>query len=244
MTFNAQMSLFIPNLGVLNDKDEISRLFHSLDIGRVSYINLFPKQDRLGKSYNSAKIFFAEWYDTDTARALQRKINSATYEKPARMIYDDPLDWILLENRTIKIQKIQGMPGTCIRIAEGLPIPIQFADGVPTYQYESNEEDEHLEDYDEPVQLTRQVTPMINSYLVPEKDYLEIFHKAKGLEKELDEARNENEHLQQDLQQLTEKLDEEHQLQLLIQQEEIVKLETRLFEMETRYRHLEDQMIN
>jgi hypothetical protein len=277
MSFNKQMSLFIPSMGVLNDKGEISRLFHSLDIGRVSNIKFYPKTDKIGKFYNSANIYFAEWYDTETARSLQASIKNATREKPARMIYSDPLDWILLENTRLQqsqpvqppqppqpVQPVQPpQPPLHLQhllhdkhqIQQSRVYDVSEWSGFVSHQDRQNDferedyqsavfDDDEEEYYDQELMslpLVRQKTPLIQSV------YNDDYETAVGLELELDEARKENqsleqenESLQKDIKTIIDELDSEHQIQLLIQLEQIVNLEKRVAELEARNRHLEE----
>jgi len=229
-------------MGVVNDQEEISRLFDSLDIGRVSYVKFYPKIDKIGKSYNSANIYFSEWYDTDTARALQMRIQNATREKPVRMIYSDPLDWILLENRQANMEAKQQTEAKQTEAKETVVKQHTEGKGGKGKVYESfhNRPNDFEDEYElHSVPLVRQKTPLINSYTVPQQDYLEVYHRANSLERELDDARHDNESLYQDIKIMIDEIDEQYNIDLLLQQQEIDQLRRRIYELEDRNRHLE-----
>jgi hypothetical protein len=79
--------------------EHIVDLFRNLDIAEVDTIEF---TDRMAKNtftpYKTAHIYFRFWHDTDAARTLQRNIETATREKPAKIIYDDPFSWVLIKN--------------------------------------------------------------------------------------------------------------------------------------------------
>jgi len=89
--------------------DRIKHLFASLDLGKVYAVEFTNKYDRNGKNYKTAVIYFESWFDTESARVLQTRIRESTFERPCRMVYSDPLFWILLEYG-VKNVKTKTMP--------------------------------------------------------------------------------------------------------------------------------------
>jgi hypothetical protein len=81
-------------------EEYVVEVFRKLDIGEVRHVDFKFKKDRNGKLYKSAHIFMNCWFLCDTANDLQNKIKTATFQKPARIVYNDPYNWVLLENKT------------------------------------------------------------------------------------------------------------------------------------------------
>jgi hypothetical protein len=100
MSFNAKMSIYIPRIFTNISKERIMDTFDKkLDIGKVSSVDLIPKEGKNGDYYNSAYIHFDFWYDNNHSRNIQEKIKSG---KETRIVYDDPWYWIILENHAVK----------------------------------------------------------------------------------------------------------------------------------------------
>ena len=113
MTSN-NLSLYIPHVFPNLNESYIANVFQSLRIGLVHHVDLVRKSDRYGKPYNSAFIHFAEWYTGPAVEHLQEKILNPN--KEARIIYEDPWYWIVLENTGKKTEA----PVTMLPIAPGL----------------------------------------------------------------------------------------------------------------------------
>jgi hypothetical protein len=60
---------------------------------------------KYGTVYNAAYIHFEYWYDTVTSQSFQERVRNP--EKEARLVYDEPWYWIVLENHGAK-----SVPGT------------------------------------------------------------------------------------------------------------------------------------
>jgi hypothetical protein len=55
---------------------------------------------KYGTVYNAAYIHFECWYDTVTSRSFQERVRNP--DKEARLVYDEPWYWIVLENHGAK----------------------------------------------------------------------------------------------------------------------------------------------
>jgi len=95
------ISLYIPHVFANFTKEYVASTFERLDIGLVERVDLVAKMGTDGKPYNSAYIHFTEWHDNASARNLQERIQDPV--KQARLMYDDPWFWIVLENKAQKI---------------------------------------------------------------------------------------------------------------------------------------------
>jgi hypothetical protein len=96
---NRVFDLFVPNMFPTITEEYVMEVFRKLDIGIVSHVDFKFKTDRNGKRYKSAYIFLNRWFDSTTADELQRKIETATFANPARLVYNGRYSWIILENK-------------------------------------------------------------------------------------------------------------------------------------------------
>jgi len=75
----------------------MTRVFEDLNFGYVSRVDLIQKENENGQAYNSAYIHFREWFDNTSNRSFQERVLDPARE--ARIVYDDPWYWIVLENK-------------------------------------------------------------------------------------------------------------------------------------------------
>jgi len=94
----SNISLYIPHVFCNIDEARIEHIFDSLLLGKVSRTDFVPKTDRNGKIYNAVYVHFDYWYNTIAAENFQEKVMNP--EKEARLVYDEPWFWIVLENKT------------------------------------------------------------------------------------------------------------------------------------------------
>ena len=99
------MSIYIPHVFSNITEDRITRVFDSLSLGKVKHIDFVEKMSKYGAVYNAAYIHFEHWYDTVTSRSFQERVRNP--DKEARLVYDEPWYWIVLENHGAK-----SIPGT------------------------------------------------------------------------------------------------------------------------------------
>lgn len=92
------MSLYIPHVFANISKDKITEVFERLQLGKVKNIDFINKMGK--EQYNSAYIHFEYWYDNTTAHNFQERVSNPN--KEARLIYDEPWYWIVLENNANK----------------------------------------------------------------------------------------------------------------------------------------------
>jgi len=108
-----QMSLYIPHVFPNFTKDYISEIFKNMNYGIVDHVDLVRKQDKYGKVYNAAYVHFAYWFDNQSVRNLHSNIRNP--DKEARVMYEDPWYWIVLENKAKKREP--GARKECIDIS-------------------------------------------------------------------------------------------------------------------------------
>lgn len=100
MTFNTSLSLYIPHIFGNYTKEYVAKVFDELNIGKVKYIDFVQKMSN-GTVYNAAYIHFEHWYTNVVARHFQSRVLDTT--KEARLMYEDPWYWIVLENKSNKV---------------------------------------------------------------------------------------------------------------------------------------------
>jgi hypothetical protein len=97
---NQSLSLFIPYVFVNITEARVANVFLSNGYGEVHHVDFVPKTDKNGKHYNSAYVHFNHWFDSPTVVNFQERVTSP--DKDARVVYDDPWFWIVLENTAVK----------------------------------------------------------------------------------------------------------------------------------------------
>ena len=93
------VNLYIPHVFANISKEEVTNVFESLRIGKVSNIDFVNKMADQSQ-YNAVYIHFEYWYDNTSARNFQERVLNPA--KEARIVYDDPWYWIVLENKAKK----------------------------------------------------------------------------------------------------------------------------------------------
>jgi len=95
----ANLSLFIPSVyGNITQKD-ITKTFHRMKIGKVSYVDLVPQNREDGKMpQNRAFVYFDTFYDTVESANLQTELNDKNSHK---MFYGKSphVFWVLVKNK-------------------------------------------------------------------------------------------------------------------------------------------------
>jgi len=104
---NHQLSLFVPYMFPNITQDRVVEVFDSNHLGVVHHVDFLKKTDRNGKSYNAAYIHFSHWYENQIVANFQERVVNP--DKDARVVYDDPWYWIVLENTTFKTAKPEEM---------------------------------------------------------------------------------------------------------------------------------------
>ena len=90
------ISVYIPHVFANIIKQQIEEVFENLKIGKVKNIDLISKKGKT-ELYNSAYIHFEYWYDNTAAHNFRERVLNPN--KEARIVYDDPWYWIVLENK-------------------------------------------------------------------------------------------------------------------------------------------------
>jgi hypothetical protein len=91
------MSLFIPHVYANFTSAAVFDIIQDMGIGEVKNIDFVSKTGSDGKPYNAVYIHFYQWYDNIVARNFQERVLNPS--KEARIMYDDPWYWLVLENK-------------------------------------------------------------------------------------------------------------------------------------------------
>lgn len=96
------LSLFIPYVFSNITQERIARVFENNLLGVVDHVDLVRKTDKNGKTYNAAYVHFSHWFNNSVAENFQERVLSP--DKEARVVYDDPWFWIVLQNTGTKVE--------------------------------------------------------------------------------------------------------------------------------------------
>ena len=124
------LSLFIPRVFPNITQERIADIFHILGLGNVKRVDRVLKQDAQGAEYYSVYLHFEEWYDSATVANFQERVTNP--EKEARIVYDDPWWWIVLENKGQK--RVPGQRKPTLVLEEPAKKSVSFAPMDPTVQ--------------------------------------------------------------------------------------------------------------
>jgi len=91
------MSLFIPHVYANFTSAAVFDIIQDMGIGEVKNVDFVSKIGSDGKPYNAVYIHFYQWYDNIVARNFQERVLNPS--KEARIMYDDPWYWLVLENK-------------------------------------------------------------------------------------------------------------------------------------------------
>jgi hypothetical protein len=96
----SNISLYIPHIFPNFTKEDVKEIFENQKIGKVSNVDFVSKMGRDGKPYNAAYVHFEFWCDNISNRNFQSRVCDPN--KEARIVYDEPWHWIVLENKARK----------------------------------------------------------------------------------------------------------------------------------------------
>ena len=97
----ANISLYIPHVFSNFSKKMVAETFENLRIGNVKRVDFVHKRNSNG-DYNAAYIHFNYWCDNVAASNFKDRVLNPNTE--ARIVYDEPWYWIVLENKVPKVK--------------------------------------------------------------------------------------------------------------------------------------------
>ncbi len=142
----ANVSLYIPHVFSNISKKMVADTFDNLRIGAVKRVDFVYKKNVDG-DYNAAYIHFNYWYDNVAARNFQQRVLDVNRE--ARIVYDEPWYWIVLENKGAKADSTKRKPTLNVEALSNsehvthVEKMMTNEDFANLFQNSSNEEMEH-----------------------------------------------------------------------------------------------------
>jgi len=95
------ISLYIPHIFANFSKEYVANVFEDQNIGKIKNIDFVSKFGQDGKPFSAAYIHFDNWYENTGSLNFQQKVINPN--KEARLMYEDPWYWIVLENKARKV---------------------------------------------------------------------------------------------------------------------------------------------
>lgn len=96
------LSLFIPYVFANITEERVARVFENNHLGIVDHVDFVRKTDKNGKPYHAVYIHFSHWFNNSTVENFQERVMNP--DKEARVVYDDPWFWIVLQNTGAKVK--------------------------------------------------------------------------------------------------------------------------------------------
>jgi hypothetical protein len=229
-------SLYIPHIFANFDKDFVASVFEKLKIGKVKNIDFILKTNGQCKEYNAAYIHFEYWNDTIVARNFHARVVNPNEE--ARIVYDEPWFWVVLENKARKY--VPGERKPRIQLDE----PVQKVAFIPEPVTVATIEMEVEEDDDSSIDtLGRRAMELDEGYDMDDDDDMEI-ERDQEEEEELDNMEWLEDVVEENrLMEVDEAIEEEDERNLDEIADAIEEVETQMMEVEATMHQEEDHMI-
>ena len=119
------MSLYIPHIFANYSKEDVAKVFEDHKIGKVKNIDFISKLGQDGKPFNAAYIHFEHWYNNVAAANFQSRV--IDLKKEARIMYEDPWYWIVLENKARKVAPGERKPRIDLGDFPAISTPVKVA---------------------------------------------------------------------------------------------------------------------
>ena len=104
------ISLYVPHVFANYSRDAVAKVFNEY-VGEVKEVDFVSKKSHDGRPYNAAYIHFHAWHNNHATVNLQARVLDPAQE--ARIVYDDPWYWIVLENKGQKSARANTPPMAC-----------------------------------------------------------------------------------------------------------------------------------
>ena len=140
-----KVSLFIPRVFPSVTEKKMKDIFHSQQIGDVERVDFIEKTDKFGKKYKNAYLHFNQWYSNKTSDGFRARV-CAHPGAQARIVYDDPWYWTVLENTYTMVEEsdmeavtlpttplptsVRIIPTQLLKRALGIPTTISKSDAT------------------------------------------------------------------------------------------------------------------
>lgn len=89
-------SLCIPRIAFQTTKEQISKVFHKLDLGKIDRVDIINKKNPKGEEYKCVFIHFKYWNDSDRICKIKERILS---NNDVKIVYEFPWFWKIYLNK-------------------------------------------------------------------------------------------------------------------------------------------------
>jgi len=153
---NQSLSVFLPFVFCNISKKFIKRVFEAYEYGVVDRVDLITKRDQRGRKYHCAYVHFSYWFESDLVEHFQERIMGQ--KKEARVVYDDPWYWIVLENYGTKNKEKQEQEQEQVKqeLADDTSTDSALWDAIYSEYYET----QVLDEKEKVEELSRQIVKM------------------------------------------------------------------------------------
>jgi len=103
-SINQNLSLFIPYVFINITQQRIASIVENANLGIIDHVDFIRKTDKNNKPYHAVYIHFARWFNNSIAENFQERVMNP--DKEARIVYDDPWHWIVLQNTGAKAEVV------------------------------------------------------------------------------------------------------------------------------------------
>jgi hypothetical protein len=123
------ISLFIPHIFANYRKEDVIKIFEDKQIGKVNHVDYIKKFNN-GTDYYAAYIHFDYWYENAGAVKLHKDVLDT--QKEARIMYEEPWYWIVLENKTPQKMNVRSGDRKLRIDIKGISAPSSSSDAIST----------------------------------------------------------------------------------------------------------------
>lgn len=95
---NQSLSVYIPFVFPNITQERIEKVFHRLNLGNVSRVDLVPRTRSDGMQYNMAFVYLHSWYVNDFVGSVH-KLLTESENASVKISYDDPWYWNVFVNK-------------------------------------------------------------------------------------------------------------------------------------------------
>lgn len=95
---NQSLSVYIPFVFPNITQERIKNVFHRLNLGNVSRVDLVPRTRSDGMLYNMAFVYLQSWYVNDYVASVHRQLTEAE-NVSVKISYNDPWYWNVFVNK-------------------------------------------------------------------------------------------------------------------------------------------------
>jgi len=97
---NKNPSLCIPRVDSNITKDQVYKVFNSLDLGSINRVDLVNKKTKMGDEYKCVFVHFTYWNDKEKTNIIKERIIT---KNDVKIIYNFPWFWKISISKWMQI---------------------------------------------------------------------------------------------------------------------------------------------